>query len=626
MADALRHRGPDDAGAWADPRSGIALGHRRLAILDLSANGHQPMISAGGRYVLAYNGELYNFPDLRGELVAMGTVFRGHSDTEVLLAAIDQWGFDASLPRLNGMFAFALWDTVARQLHLARDRLGEKPLYLGWFGRTLLFGSELKALRAHPAFSAEVDRDVLALYLRHNCVPAPYSIYRGVWKLPPATTVSIRADSAPEDPPRFSSYWSLREVAERGLDAPSTATSDLVEQLDALLSDAVACRLEADVPLGAFLSGGIDSSTIVALMQRQSSRPVKTFSIGFDDPAYDESDAAAGVARHLGTEHVELRLTPNETLEVVPRLAELYDEPFADSSQIPTVLVSELARRHVTVSLSGDGGDELFGGYNRYVWCPRIWNRVRAVPRTVRRGSAAALLKVPQRTWDSLFTVTGPVLPARLNLRMPGLKVHKLAEVLPSPDMMAMYRTLASHWKDPAKVILGATEPTTMLSAPGRWPAIEDPVAQMMYLDTVTYLPDDILVKVDRATMSVGLEARVPFLDHRLVEFAWTVPLQAKLRNGQGKWLLRQVLSRYVPPSLTERPKMGFGLPLGDWLRGPLRGWAEDLLSEGRLVREGFFDPVPVRRLWAEHLSGRGDWPYHIWDVLMFQAWLAVGL
>jgi len=381
--------------------------------------------------------------------------------------------------------------------------------------------------------------------------------------------------------------------------------------------------MESDVPLGAFLSGGIDSSTIVALMQNQSSRPVRTFTIGFDDPAYDESHAAAAVARHLGTDHVELSVTPSETLSVVPRLPDLYDEPFADSSQIPTVLVSELTRQHVTVSLSGDGGDELFGGYNRYVWCPSIWNKVRAVPSPIRRGGAAALLKVPQRTWDSLFALTKPALPDRMNVRVPGLKVHKLAEVLPARDMLGMYRTLASHWKDPASVVLGATEPSSIIAEPRRWPSLEDPVAQMMYLDTMTYLPDDILVKVDRASMSVGLEARVPFLDHRLVEFAWTVPLSMKLQEGEGKWLLRQVLARHVPPALTERPKMGFGLPLGDWLRGPLQDWAEDLLAPTRLANEGFFDPVPIRKLWTQHMSRRGDWPYHLWDVLMFQAWLA---
>jgi asparagine synthase (glutamine-hydrolysing) len=522
------------------------------------------------------------------------------------------------------MFAFALWDSATRRLHLARDRLGEKPLYFGWFGRTLLFGSELKALRAHPAFSAEVDRGALALYLRHNCVPAPYSIYRDVWKLPPATSISLGSDSRHDGQPRFLPYWSLREVAERGMARPvTTPTPQLIDDLEVLLADAVGLRMEADVPLGAFLSGGIDSSTIVALMQQQSSRPVSTFTIGFAEAAYDESQAAAAVARHLGTDHVELRLTPKEILDVVPRLPDLYDEPFGDSSQIPTVLVSELTHRHVTVSLSGDGGDELFGGYNRYIWCPSVWRKIAGVPPAVRRGGGAVLLKVPQRSWDRLFSAAGPALPKGLQVRLPGLKVHKLAEVLPAHDMIGMYRTLASHWKDPGSVVVGATEPTSLLNDPASWPVVDDPVSQMMYLDAVTYLPDDILVKVDRASMSVGLEARVPFLDHRVVEFAWGVPLQAKLHDGQGKWLLRQVLARHVPPALTDRPKMGFGLPLGDWLRGPLRGWAEDLLSETRLSGEGFFDPKPIRKLWAEHLSGRGDWPYHLWDVLMFQSWLA---
>jgi asparagine synthase (glutamine-hydrolysing) len=625
MADALRHRGPDDAGTWVDAAGGIALGHRRLAIIDLSANGHQPMVSPSGRFVLAYNGELYNFRAMRGELNTLGAHFRGHSDTEVLLTALDHWGLGATLPRLNGMFAFSLWDKVTHHLHLVRDRLGEKPLYFGWSGRTLLFGSELKALRAHPAFTAQVDRDALALYLRHNCVPAPYSIYGGVWKLPPATMVTIGDADRPGCTPRFRSYWSLRDVAETSLRSRQPAAlPDLVDELEELLSDAVGLRMESDVPLGAFLSGGVDSSTIVALMQRQSSRPVRTFTVGFDDPAFDESPAAGAVARHLGTEHVELRVTPKETLNVVPRLPALYDEPFADSSQVPTVLISELTRQHVTVSLSGDGGDELFGGYNRYVWCPSIWNRVRGVPSPIRRGSAVALRSVSQRTWDSLFALARPALPDRWNVRVPGMKVHKLAEVLPSRDMLGMYRTLSSHWKDPARVVLGGTEPPSTLTDTGSWPRIEDPVSQMMYLDTVTYLPDDILVKVDRASMSVGLEARVPFLDHRVVEFAWTLPSQVKLQDGSGKWPLRQVLARHVPPALTERPKMGFGLPLGDWLRGPLRGWAEDLLSSDRLASDGFFDPSPIRKLWTQHLSGRGEWPFHLWDILMFQAWLVV--
>jgi len=624
MADTLDHRGPDDAGVWVDHHAGVALGHRRLSILDLSANGHQPMVSRSGRYVMTYNGELYNFRALRDELDALSREgWIGHSDTEVLLAALDRWGLDATLPRLNGMFAFALWDRTTRRLQLVRDRLGEKPLYFGWFGRTLLFGSELKALRQHPAFTARIDRQALALYLRHNCVPAPYSIYEGVWKLPPAAVATFRADGEPERPPRFDCYWSLPDVAEKNATVPIDDFASLVDQFEELLEDAVHLRLESDVPLGAFLSGGIDSSTVVALMQRQSSLPVRTFTVGFDDTAYDESAAAAAVARHLGTEHVELRVTPKEALDVVPRLSDIYDEPFADSSQIPTVLISELTRQHVTVSLSGDGGDELFGGYNRYMWCPSIWRKVRPFPQSLRRAAAAAARKVPQQTWDNLFGLTRSFLPDRFDVRVPGLKVHKLAQVLPASDIISMYRTLTSHWTEPSLVALGAQEPLTALTDSCSWPQLADPVSLMMYLDTVTYLPDDILVKLDRASMSVGLEARVPFLDHRVVEFAWSVPMQAKLRAGQGKWLVRQVLARHVPATLTERPKMGFGLPLGDWLRGPLRDWAEELLGEDRLRREGYFDPTPIRRLWLEHASGRGEWPFHLWDVLMFQSWLS---
>lgn len=624
MADALSHRGPDDAGIWLDQQAGIALGHRRLSILDLSANGHQPMVSPSGRYVVTYNGELYNFRALRVDLNGSSREgWKGHSDTEVLLAALDRWGLEATLPRLNGMFAFALWDRAKRRLHLVRDRMGEKPLYFGWFGRTLLFGSELKALKKHPAFTARINRDALALYLRHNCVPAPYSIYEGVWKLPPAAIVTIRADGEPERPPRFEKYWSLHDVAEKGLIARSQDLASLVDQFEELLEDAVRLRLESDVPLGAFLSGGIDSSTVVALMQRQSSLPVRTFTVGFDDPAYDESSAAAAVAGHLGTEHVELRVTPKDTLDVVPRLSEIYDEPFADSSQIPTVLISELTREHVTVSLSGDGGDELFGGYNRYVWCPSIWRKVRPLPQSLRRAAAAATRKVPQRTWDNIFDLVRPVLPDRFDIRVPGLKVHKLAQVLPAADITEMYRSVTSHWTEPSLLVLGSHEPSSALTDTGSWPNLGDPVSLMMYLDGVTYLPDDILVKVDRASMSVGLEARVPFLDHRVVEFAWSVPLHAKLHAGQGKWLIRQVLARHVPAILTERPKMGFGLPLGNWLRGPLREWAEELLGEERLRREGYLDPAPIRRLWSEHVSGRGEWPFHLWDVLMFESWLS---
>ena len=626
MTEPLTHRGPDDHGTWVDGPSGLALGHRRLAVIDLTAAGSQPMVSSGGRYVITYNGELYNLADLHGQLSSLGCRFRGHSDTELLLAAIEQWGLDGALPRLNGMFAFALWDREHRRLQLVRDRLGEKPMYYGWSGQTFLFGSELKALGAHPDFSSDIDRGALALYFRHNCVPAPHCIYRGLRKLPPGTVVTVDAGSSPVDPAPVP-YWSAREAAEAGAADPlDGSTEELADQLEHLLGDAIGLRMQADVPLGAFLSGGIDSSTVVALMQARSDRKVKTFTIGFHDQAYDESDSAAAVAAHLGTDHVSLSVTPADAMETIPRLPGLYDEPFSDSSQIPTFLVSQLARRDVTVSLSGDGGDELFGGYNRYAWCPSIWRRIRRVPAPARTAAAAALRLPSPDTWDAVFRRATPVLPGRLQVRYPGMKIDKIAEVLPSVSLEDMYRRLSSHFQDPAALVLGGREPLTVLTDSAAWPQLSDPVNRMMYFDQMTYLPDDILVKVDRASMGVSLEARVPMLDHRLVEFAWRLPLDMKVRGGQGKWLLRHVLRRHVPDSLVDRPKAGFGLPVGDWLRGPLRDWAEGLLEPRRLRQEGFLDPITVRALWDAHLSGRRDRAYQLWDVLMFQSWLEASL
>jgi len=622
MTDTLSHRGPDDDGTWLDAESGVAFGHRRLAVIDLSAAGCQPMASHGGRYVLTYNGEIYNSAAIGAELAAAGHRFRGHSDTEVLVTAIEQWGLHAALSRLNGMFAFALWDRQQRRLQLARDRLGEKPLYYGWAGDTFLFGSELKALRAHPDFAADIDRGALALYFRHNCVPAPHSIYAGFSKLLPGTVLTVSpAGDSHQGPPE--AYWSARDAAETGMADPLTGSAtELTDELESLLGDAVSLRMNADVPLGAFLSGGIDSSTVVALMQARSTRRVKTFTIGFDDIGYDESRSAAAVARHLGTDHVEMIVSPGEAMEVIPRLPSLYDEPFADSSQIPTFIVSELARRSVTVSLSGDGGDELFAGYNRYSWCPPIWQRIGWVPSGVRRGAGALLGGLSAETWDAVFRRVGPALPSRLRVRNPGMKIQKISGILPASGLEDMYLRLASHWQDPTALVRGAREAASVVTEPKGWPRLDDPVARMMYLDLMTYLPDDILVKVDRASMGVSLEARVPMLDHRLVEFAWRVPLTMKLRDGQGKWLLRQVLHRHVPRELIERPKMGFGLPVGEWLRGPLRHWAETLLDASRLEAEGFLDATSVRTIWDSHLSGRRNMQDRLWDVLMFQSWM----
>ena len=621
MGNTLRHRGPDDGGVWADAEAGIAISMRRLAILDLSPAGHQPMQSNRGRYVLVFNGEIYNCEDLRRELLSQvpELTFRGHSDSEVMLAAFECWGVRDSLRRFNGMFAFGLWDRLDRTLTLARDRFGEKPLYYGNVGGTLWFASELKALRAHPQFPGGIDLGAVALFLRHNCVPAPYSIYSNTLKLPPATMLTVSASDLTASP---QPYWSIRDVAEAGVaNRFAGSERDAIEVLDELLRDAVKIRMYSDVPLGAFLSGGIDSSTVVSLMQLQSSIPVKTFSIGFRENDYNEACDAAQVARHLGTDHTEFYVTPEEAMEVVPLLPHMYDEPFADSSQIPTFLVSRLARQHVTVSLSGDGGDEMFGGYNRYTWGGPLWRKLKPFPRSARRLGAAGITALSPEGWDSLFRAFRFLLPRAWRQRVPGYKLHKLASVMGSSDVHGMYYRFASHWFEPEAVVPGAREPLTLLTN-GDLARLPTAAEQMMYLDSVTYLPDDILVKLDRATMAVSLEGRTPFLDHRVAEFAWRLPLTLRIREGVGKWILRQVLYQYIPRELVERPKFGFGIPLGSWLRGPLRDWAEALLDEGRLRREGFFDPQPIRRIWQQHLSGRRSWEFHLWDVLMFQAWL----
>jgi len=617
MCEAIAHRGPDDADYWVDPAAGVALGFRRLAILDLSTEGRQPMWSAGGRFVLVFNGEIYNWQDLRREEEAAGARWRGHSDTEVLLAAIERRGLEPAIKAAVGMFAFALWDRQERRLHLVRDRIGEKPLYYGWLGDTLVFGSELKALRAHPAWRGVVDRGALALFLRHNCVPAPYTIYQGIAKVPAATILSFQAGRRE---PVARGYWSAREAAERGLAKPLADDERvLLDQLDDRLRATIAREMVADVPLGAFLSGGVDSSLVVALMQAQSSRPVRTFTIGFHEAEFNEAEHGKAVAAHLGTDHTELYLTPAETLAVVPRLPILYDEPFADSSQVPTFLVAELARRDVTVSLSGDGGDEMFGGYYRYLLAQRWWQRLKPLPRVLRRAAARGVLAVSPGRWDRVLGAAGV---AGLDLRPTGDRMHKFADVLGVNALEEMYLRLVSHWQAPAEVVLGATEPPTRLTANREDLARAGAVPRLMYLDLLTYLPDDIMVKVDRATMGVSLESRAPYLDHTIVEFAWRIPMERKVAGGKGKRILRELLYRYVPPALINRPKMGFGVPIDRWLRGPLKSWAGDLLSPDRLRREGYFDPAAITRKWDEHQSGTRNWQYLLWDVLMFQGWL----
>ena len=618
MADVLQHRGPDDAGTFEDPVAGLVLAFRRLAILDLSEAGHQPMTSACGRFVMVYNGEIYNHRELRRELEAH-FVFRGHSDTEVMLAGFTRWGVAAAVERLNGMFAFAVWDLEDRSLTLGRDRLGEKPLYYGRLGGGFWFGSELKALRALEGSAPDLDRDALALFMRYGCIPAPHSVYEGVHKLPPGSLVKVR-DGRPAEPVP---YWSAVEQAEIGVRNTFTSSEqDLEDRLHDLLHESVGMRMDADVPLGAFLSGGIDSSLIVALMQAQSTRPVRTFSIGFSEAAHDEAPFAKLIAAHLGTEHTELYVTPADALAVVPHLPTIYDEPFADSSQVPTYLVSQLARREVTVSLSGDGGDELFGGYSRYALLAEGWRRLQRVPLTARKAGAAMIVRVPPRRWDAFFRAAGPMLPARARVSRPGEKLHKLASGLAFQRPEDVYLQFMSQWRHPEQVVLDAVEPLTPLTD-GALTPLTDPGLRAMQLDATTYLPDDILVKVDRAAMAVSLETRMPMLDHRLYEFAWRLPRDLRNRPGEGKYLLRKVLDRYVPRAMVDRPKMGFGVPIGDWLRGPLREWGEDLLAPAALRSAGVLDAAVVRQGWTDHLSGRADRKYEMWSVLMLQAWLA---
>lgn len=613
MSHTLAHRGPDGEGVWADADAGVALAQRRLAIVDLSPAGAQPMVSACGRYVLVYNGEAYNAADLRPELEARGIVFRGHSDTEVVLEGCAAWGVEATLRRLNGMFALALWDRGERRLTLARDRLGIKPLYWSEGTGAFLFGSELKALKAHPACPSEVDRDAVTAFLRHNYVPAPQTIFRGIRKLRPGCLLTL----GPGGNAAERAYWSLADVEREAQAAPfSGDDAAAVDALHDLLSDAVRLRMISDVPLGAFLSGGIDSSTVAALMQAQSGRPVKTFSIGFPEADYDEARHAAAVARHLGTDHTEFTVTAAEAREVIPLLAEQYDEPFSDSSQIPTFLVSRLTRREVTVALSGDGGDELFFGYSRYALADTHARRLFALPRPLRAIGAALLRALPPSAWDAALRCLPPVAGVRLT----GDRLHKLAEVM-GGDLDAFYRRLVSHWENPEEVAIGGHEPRGAFGDPGIAALVPDFRARMAYLDILTYLPDDILTKVDRASMAVSLEARVPILDHRVVAFSRALPHRFKVREGTSKWLLRQVLYRHVPRDLVDRPKMGFGVPLDEWLRGPLREWAEDLLSPTEVERFGLVRAAPVAEAWREHLSGRRNRQYDLWDVLMLQSW-----
>ena len=615
MADRLYHRGPDGEGTWVDGAAGLALGHRRLAIIDLSDRGRQPMVSADGRYVITYNGEVYNFPELRTDLTALGHRFSGGSDTEVMLAACLEWGIEEALARFVGMFAFGLWDRQKRRLTLARDRLGVKPLYWSWQRGLLLFGSELTALETHPGFDTEIDREAVAAVVRSSYIPAPASIYRHARKLPPGSILVLE----PGGEPAVHAYWRLGDrIADPDGARPPLDDREATDQLGRLIAESVRQRMISDVPLGAFLSGGIDSSTVVAFMQQQSARKVRTFSIGFNDAQLDEAVHARAVAKHLGTDHTELYVGERHVLDVVPKLTEFFDEPFADSSQIPTYVVSAMTRDHVTVALSGDGGDEMFAGYPKYAAIAQVWGRLGWMPGGIRGLTGRAMRTLPVGIWNA----ASRLIPPRRRPQLLGQRAHRLGAILNLPGNDDLYGHLSAGFRDEGALVPGSTGALRHRPDPGLPTRLPDLVSRMQYYDTLSYLPDDIMVKVDRCSMAVSLEAREPLLDHRLIEFVWSLPLHMKLRGGTSKWLLREVLHRYVPRTLTDRPKMGFSVPLAEWLRGPLRSWAEDLLTPAALAAGGLFDTSKVRGLWSAHACGRADYQKVLWSILMTQSWL----
>ncbi len=630
MMDKINYRGPDDSGHWLDEHSRLALGHRRLSIQDISAAGHQPMHSASERYVIVFNGEIYNFPEIRTEIEQLkpNHPWRGHSDTEIMLEAFELWGIEASLTRLVGMFAFALFDKHEKTLYLARDRMGEKPLYYGWQGGSFLFGSELKSLQAHADWKGDINRDMIAPYLRYNNLPETTSIFQGISKLMPGTYLQIKLDgkaNAVGTTPQQHTYWSVKETAIAGATthAFTGSADEAVEGLDKLLRKAIQGQMISDVPLGAFLSGGVDSSTVVALMQDLSSGNTKTFSIGFSEDEFNEAHHAKAVAEHLGTDHTEMYVSPQQAMDVIPKLPTLFDEPFADPSQIPTFLVSELAKKHVTVSLSGDAGDELFCGYSRYHETPKKWAKIANIPAPLRSILSIALAKTPVKVFDAMLALANPGLKALGKSVVSEGQLKNLAIFLQSNNVDDVYHYVSSKWKNPESLVKNANpihsvffEENAMMSD-----FDADPRRNFMYMDQRTYLPDDILVKVDRCAMAVSLEGRIPMLDHRIVEYAWSLPTSLKVKEGQDKWALRQVLFQHVPREMIERPKMGFGVPIDSWLREPLRDWAEDLLDETKLHQQGFFHSKPIRKKWDEHVSGKKDWSFYLWHVLMFQQW-----
>ena len=618
MGKAIQHRGPDDSGIWIDENNGVTLTHQRLAIIDLSQSGHQPMMSVSGRYVLCFNGEIYNHNDLRSELDKQGKspTWQGSSDTEIILACIEAYGLRKTLVKLIGMFAIAIWDKHTKEMFLARDRIGEKPLYYGGHGELLLFSSELKALRAHPKFTPKINRDALCLFLRHNYIPQPYSIYQDIKKLPPGHFVVLKKNSVPEQ------YWSLKQsLISAKINPFDGSESEALNSLDKLLISTVKGQMQADVPLGAFLSGGVDSSLILALMQEQSSRPIESFTIGFDNKEFNEAPFAMDVAKYLGTQHNELYVSSKTAREVIPNLPKIYDEPFSDSSQIPTFLVSEMAQKHVKVCLSGDGGDEVFGGYNRYTLGNSFSSNLKSVPKPFKTLATKLITSIAPSTWNKLLEPALFLTPKKYRYANIGDKLHKIATIFNCSSFEELYRMLISHWNFPENVVIGAKEPKTILNSKEAIPNKLSNEELMMFYDMVMYLPDDILVKVDRAAMAVSLETRAPFLDHRVIDFACQLPLKMKIRNGTKKWCIRELLYKRVPKNLIERPKMGFGVPIGEWLRGPLRDWAEYLLEENRIINSGYFQNSEIQKKWREHLSGERNWHYYLWDILMFESW-----
>lgn len=626
MNSAISHRGPDSAGTWMNRSSGIVLGHQRLSIVDLSMNGNQPMKSSSGRFVITYNGEIYNHLEIRKELEQnfSNLKWRGYSDTETLIEAIDFWGIENALKKIDGMFAFALWDQKECCLTLARDRIGEKPLYFGWQGngdnKVFLFSSELKALKVHPEFNGQINMDSVALQLRYSYIPAPYSIYKNIFKLSPGHFLQLKNNDLKKNLlPISKTYWSLIKKAIYGnSNQLLNSDSDIQNNLEKRLKNSVKKQMMSDVPFGAFLSGGIDSSLIVALMQSQSIHPIKTFTIGFNEDDYSEAKYAKKIAKHLGTDHTELYVSAKSAMEVIPKLATIYDEPFSDSSQIPTYLVSELARQNIKVALSGDGGDELFCGYNRYVMSKRFWSKLNLMPTFIRKILALGIQSISPQKWD----IMSKILLGLNQYSNFGDKMHKGAKVLEAKTLNDMYFMLCSHWQNPSDVVINTKEPKTIFNKFKKELGILNSQEQMMAIDFITYLPDDILVKVDRAAMSLSLETRIPFLDHQLIEYVWKIPHSLKLKDGSGKWILKKILNQYVPKKFMNRPKMGFGVPLDTWLRGPLREWVENLISENRLKQEGYFNHSLIRQKWTEHLSGKKNWHSDLWDVLMFQAWI----